>query len=108
MAVVYVLAIFGVAVALAFKVSVAIAFYFFVASMISCVAAAGFKWGLLRGDKQQRIGVPIVAILLLGFAYWLSSGVSLEIFGHHVSGLVCCLIGAAVGLLGVPLAAAES
>jgi hypothetical protein len=108
MAVVYVLAIFGMAVALAFKVSVAMAFYFFAASMISCVAAAGFKWGLLRGDKQQRIGVPIVAILLLGFAYWLSLGVSVAIFGLHLSGLLCCLIGAAVGLLGVPLATAES
>jgi hypothetical protein len=101
--VLYTLAIFGVAIAFIFINGVVFALYFLGTAMVPCIAVAGMKWGLLRGDKQQRVGVPLVAIALLVFAYWLSTGVSIQIMGHQVSGLALGLIGALIGLVGVPL-----
>ena len=68
-------------------------------SMLSLTAAGGLKFGLLWGDKSQRIGVPIVALLIFAIAYWLSAGFSVQLFGHYISGLTWGIIGAAIGLL---------
>jgi len=71
--------------------------------MIPCIATVGMKWGILLGDRQQKVAVPLVTLLLLAFAYWLSRSVSLQVFGYRLSGLVVVMIGAFVGLVGVPL-----
>jgi hypothetical protein len=103
MVVLYTLAIFGMGVALIFTSGIVFVLYFVGTAMIPCVAVTGLKWGILRGDRQQRIGVPLVAVLLLAFGYWLSSDLSIFIFGHHLSGFALFLIGAFIGLVGVPL-----
>jgi hypothetical protein len=54
--------------------------------MLPSIAVAGMKWGLVFGDNQQKVGVPFIAVLLLGFACWLSTYVSLNIGAAHVSG----------------------
>jgi hypothetical protein len=68
-------------------------------SFISLVAAGGFKFGLLWGDNQQRIGVPLVALVLFALAYWLSAGFGVQIFGYHFSGLEWGALGAAIGIV---------
>jgi hypothetical protein len=99
----YTLAVFGVGIAFIFTNGIVFALCFLGTTMVPCIAVAGMKWGFLRGDKQQKVGVPLVAIALLGFAYWLSTGVSIQVMGHHLSGLALGLIGAFIGLVGVPL-----
>ena len=107
MVVLYTLAIFGVGTAFIFTNGVVFALCFLGTAMVPCIAVAGMRWGLSRGDKQQRVGVPLVAIALLAFAYWLSTGVSIQIVGHHLSGLALGLIGAFIGFVGVPLSWGE-
>lgn len=68
-------------------------------SVLSLVAAGGLKFGILWGDRAQKIGVPLVAFAPLVLAYWLSSGFSEEVFGYQVSGLMWGAVGAAIGLL---------
>jgi len=104
----YTLAIFGMAIAFMFTKDIVSAFSFFGTAMIPLVAVAGLKWGVLRGDSEQKIGVPLVAILLLAFAYWLSTGVSIQIFGYNLNGLVLGIAGSFVGLVGIPLSWAAS
>jgi hypothetical protein len=103
MAVFWSLIVFPVAVVFAFQHGLLFALGFLGTSWIPCIAVAGAKWGVIRGDRQQRIGVPVVAALLLAFAYWLSTGVEVLVFGHIISGLTLFLISAVLGLT-VPLA----
>lgn len=91
------------AIAFVFTNGIVFALCFFGTAVIPCIAVAGMRWGIVRGDNQQRIGVPVVAVLLLLFAYWLSTGVSLQLFGYRISGLAFGLISAFVGTW-VPLA----
>jgi len=99
----FTLAVFGIGISFIFTTGLLFGICFIGAAMVPCIAIAGMKWGILRGDRQQRIGVPLVATLLLAFAYWLSTGVSVHIMGHHLSGLALALIGAFIGLVGVPV-----
>jgi hypothetical protein len=92
-----------VAIVFAFKIGFVFALCFFGTVAIPCVAVAGARWGVLAGDKQQKIGVPIVGLLLLAFAYWLSTYVSVKVFGVRVSGLILLIISGVIGLIGVPL-----
>lgn len=41
--------------------------------------------------------MPIVVVLVLAIAYWLSGGFSVQFFGVHLSGLVWGIIGAEIG-----------
>jgi hypothetical protein len=91
-----------VAIVFIFKNGVAFALCFFGTTAIPCVAIAGAKWGLVSGDSQQKFGVPLVAVLLLGFSYWLSTSVSLHLLGLDVSGLTLVIISGVIGLIGVP------
>ncbi len=60
------------------------------------------------GDSQQKIGVPLLAVCLLLFAYWISGDVFITIVSTEISGFTLGLIGAFVGLVGVPLSWAGS
>jgi hypothetical protein len=93
-----------VAIVFAFKIGLVFALCFFGTVTVPCVAVAGARWGVLAGDKHQKIGVPIVGLLLLAFAYWLSTYVSVHVFGVQVSGLILVIISGVIGLIGVPLA----
>jgi hypothetical protein len=104
----YTLAVFWMAITFIFTKDIVSALRFFGTAMIPLVAIAGLKWGVLKGDREQKIGVPLVAILLLAFAYWLSTGVSIQLFGYNLSGLELGLAGGFVGLVGVPLSWADS
>jgi hypothetical protein len=55
----------------------------------------------LFGNDQQRFGVPIVAVILLAFAYWLSTNVLLKLYGYDTDGFTLLAISAVIGLLGV-------
>jgi hypothetical protein len=68
-------------------------------SMISFTAAGGLKFGILWGDKAQKIGVPLLAVLFLAFAYWLFSGFSVQLLGYHLSGLTWGIIGVVIGII---------
>jgi hypothetical protein len=68
-------------------------------SMLSLTAAGGLKFGLFWGDKSQRIGVPIVALLIFAVAHWLSGGFSVQLFGYYISGLTWGIVGAVIGFL---------
>jgi hypothetical protein len=99
----YTAIIFPAGIVFIFTEGILFAIRFVGTAMLPCIAMAGLKWGVLMGDRQQKIGVPLVAVLLLAFSYWLSNGVSIQIFGHHLSGFVLALIGAFIGLTGIPL-----
>ena len=71
----------------------------FGASFLAVVAAGGLKFGLFWGDSAQKIGVPIVAVLLLAFAYWLSGGFAAQLFGVALSGEAWAIIGGLVGFV---------
>ena len=81
---------------------VGFAFTFIYICWIPMVAVAASKWGLFKGDNQQKIVVPSIAIVLLLFAYWLSTGVQIHVFGVTVSGLILGFISAAIGIT-IPL-----
>lgn len=107
MAGLYFLIVLCIAVVFIFKNGVIFALSFLAVTMIPCIAIAAAKWGVMRGDAQQKLFVPVVALLLLAFAYWLSPGVSVNVASVHLSGFVLMLIGGFVGLVGVPLRWAE-
>ncbi len=89
----------AIAITGAMKAGVLVGLSAFGASFIAVVAAGGLKFGLLWGDRAQKIGVPIVAMLLLTFAYWLSGGFSAQLFGVALSGEAWAIIGGLVGLV---------
>jgi hypothetical protein len=94
----YALVIFVVGVIFVFDNGIAFALRFFGTAMVPAVAIVGMKWGLVKGDAQQKVGVPLIALALLAFAYWLSTGVSVQIGGYHLNGWAVGLIGVFVGL----------
>jgi hypothetical protein len=93
-----------VAAVFVFKIGLVFALCFLGTAWLPCIAVAGARWGLLAGDRGQKIGVPIVALMLLAFAYWLSTYVSVTAFAVHISGLTLLIISCVIGLIGVPLA----
>lgn len=102
MVVYYTLAVFGVAFAFVFSNGILFALSFLAVALLPCWAVGAAKCGIMAGDKQQRIGVPLVALLPLAFAYWLSGGVELHAFGYPVSGLALLIVSCLLGLT-VPL-----
>ncbi len=94
---IYLLLSVAIAITGAMKAGVLVGLSAFGASFLAVIAAGGLKLGLFWGDRAQRIGVPIVAVLLLTFAYWLSSGFSAQLFGVALSGEAWTII---VGLVG--------
>jgi hypothetical protein len=65
-------------------------------SFLFLVAGGGLKASLWWGDKAQKIGGCVVAVLLAALAQWLSSGFSVQLFGHPLSGRLWGWIGFAV------------
>ena len=104
LAVFYSLIVFAAAIGFVFSNGILFALNFLGAAYLPLIAAAGIKWGLVAGDSQQKVGVPIVGLILLGLGYWLSRDVSLQLFGYHVSGLTLVIIGALVGFIAIPTA----
>jgi len=94
----YTLAVLGGTIAFLFSNGILFALTFLAVGLLPCFAVGAAKWGIFAGDKQQSIGVPIVALIPLGFAYWLSRGIALQVFGYHLSGLALLLLSAIIGL----------
>lgn len=107
MVIFYALAVFGVAIASIFTNGLVFALLFVGTSMLPCLAVATAKWSILKGDSQQKIVIPVISVFLLALAYWLSNGVWIQLFGYHLNGMTIGLMGALVGLLGVPLSWAD-
>ena len=84
-----------------FRDGFAIALCFLGTTILPTVAVGAFTWAQMFGDNQQRFGSPVIGVILLGFAYWLSTNVSLELYGYHVNGFALFAISAAIGLFGV-------
>jgi|SRR5215467_2326874 len=76
----------AIAIAGAMKAGVVVGLSAFGGSFVAVVSAGGLKFGLFWGDRAQKIGIPIIAVLLLTFAYWLSGGFSAQLFGVTLSG----------------------
>jgi hypothetical protein len=89
----------AIAITGAIKAGVLVGLSAFGASYLAVVAAGGLKFGLFWGDSAQKIGVPIVAVLLLAFAYWLSGGFAAQLFGVALSGEAWAIIGGLVGFV---------
>lgn len=66
------------------------------ASSLFLVAGGGLKASFWWGDKAQKIGGSVVAVLLAALAQWLSSGFSVQLFGQPLSGGLWGWIGFAV------------
>jgi hypothetical protein len=73
--------------------------YTITASFLFLVAGGGLRASLWWGDKAQRIGGTIVAVLLVVLAQWLSRGFSVQLFGHYLSGQLWGWIGFGVCFL---------
>ena len=63
------------------------------------IAGGGLKASLRWGDKAQKIGGFVVAILILGIAQWLATGFSVWLFRNHLNGDLWCWIGFGTGLV---------
>lgn len=98
---IYVIASIVLTIDMVFRGDIWNALYLGGTSFLSLVGAGGLKFGIFWGDKEQKIGVPLIAFALLLLAYWLSSGFSVEIFGYQLSGLMWGAAGAVIGLLRV-------
>jgi hypothetical protein len=55
-------------------------------SLLYLVGGGGLKASLWWGDKTQKIGGSIFAVVLVCLAQWLSSGFSVHLFGYPLSG----------------------
>jgi hypothetical protein len=66
---------------------------------LAVIAAAGLKFGILRGNRQQLLGIGLAAVAVLATCYWLSLNFSVQLFGTHMSGLEWGCIGATVGFI---------
>ena len=88
-----------VAISAAINAGLLVGVYTFAASSLGVTAGGGLKFGLLWGDKQQRIGVPVVAILLIALVLWLGSGFSVTMFGRIIGGEIWGIIGVVIGLV---------
>lgn len=89
-----------------FRTALFFALTFLGTTTIPLIAVVGIKWAILTGDRQQKIGVPIIVLALLAFAYWLSIGVTIQAFDYNVSGLALLIISAGLGLISAPAALA--
>ena len=99
----YTIAVFSVAIAFMFSNGIGFALSFLGAAWIPCCAIGAIKLGIIAGDKQQKVGVPLVGLIPLAFGYWLSGKVDLHVFGHHLSGFGLFIVSCVIGLT-VPLA----
>jgi hypothetical protein len=70
-----------------------------ISSFLSLLSGGGLKASLLWGNKAQKIGGSVVALLIVGLARWLAEGFSVWLFGSHLSGDLWCWIGFAIGLV---------
>jgi hypothetical protein len=84
------------AVSVAMSVTWAVAIYTIVGSGLSCVAGGGLKSSLWWGDKSQKIAGPIIALVLMILAQWLSAGFSVQLLGYDLGGNLWSVIGFAV------------
>jgi len=108
MAVYFFIAICALSILAAFKIGLLSALGFFGTTAIPVIAMPAIKWGLLRGKElRHKIGSPVFGAILLCFAYWLSTGASLELFGLHFNGILLFAISCVVGLVGAPMSWAE-
>lgn len=107
MAAAWALITFATAIIFLFQNGVVFALTFLGVCWIPMCAIGTAKWGLLKGDNQQKVVIPAIAVALLLFAYWLSTGVEVHVLGLTASGLIIGLISAVVGIT-VPLAMAEA
>lgn len=98
---IYVYLILSIVIAgsVAIKVSWVPALWTIIASFLSLVAGGGLKASVLWGDKAQKIGGAIVALLIAGLAQWAAESFSVGLFGNHIDGDLWCWIGFAVGLI---------
>jgi hypothetical protein len=83
---VYLIASLAIAGSAAFNVGWWPGLYTIATSFLFLVAGGGLKASLWWGDKAQKIGGSVVAVLLAALAQWLSSGFSVQLFGHPLSG----------------------
>jgi hypothetical protein len=67
--------------------------------MLSLAAGGGLKASLLWGDRAQKIGGSVVALIVIGLALWLAANFSVWLFENFLSGDLWCLIGFAIGLI---------
>lgn len=102
MAALWVLVTFTVAAVFAFQNSIGFAVTFLGTCWLPCFVVGTAKWGLMRGDRSQKVVVPIIAAVVLAFAYWLSTKVEVHISGYLISGFVLWIVSALIGLT-VPL-----
>jgi hypothetical protein len=102
----YFIAIFSLTLVFAFKNGILFALSFLGTTTLPAISITAMRWAIARGNRAQKIGVPIFGALLVAFAYWLSLGVSGDAFGLHVSGQVLLVISGVVGFF-LPLALAE-
>lgn len=78
----------------------AAAFYTLATCLVFLAAGGGLKAIVLAKEKGLiLIGGIIISLLLCGLGQWLSSGFSVGLFGHTLSGAVWGWIGFAVCIL---------
>jgi hypothetical protein len=106
MAVLWTLATLVIALVFVFQNGLGFALSFLGTCWLPCFSIGTVKWGILRGDKQQKTGIPIVGFLILGLAYWLSTGVEIHVFDHLIGGFTLWIISGLIGLT-VPLGMGE-
>lgn len=83
---VYVIASLAIAGSAAVNAGWGPAVYAITTSSLFLAAGGGWKASLWWGDYAQKPGGTVVAALIVVLAQWLSSGFSVGLFGHAMSG----------------------
>lgn len=111
----YVIASVAIAGSAAVNTGLGPAAYTITTSSLFLMAGGGWKASLLWGEKAQKIGGSVVALLIVSLAQWLSSGFSVHLFGRALSGaawgwvgFVVCFVFATRKLAGQPGPAATT
>ena len=67
----------------------------FGASALALVAGGGLK-ASLHGDRTQKIGGLVIALVVAALAVWVGGGFTATLWGLHITGATWALIGGVV------------
>src|SRR3984893_8001182 len=95
----YVIMSVVVSVSAAFHVGIAAGVYAVLTIAIALIAGGGLKATLFWGNTVQKIGGPVVTVLLVILAHWLSAGFSVGLFSYRFTGAEWGVIGFVIAFL---------
>lgn len=95
---IYLMASIAIAISAGMNAGLWVALHAAGGSLLALTAGGGLR-ASLRGDKSQKIGGSVIALVILGLALWASEGFSATLFGISISGPIWAAVGFVVCLV---------